>query len=270
MDILAKFGTIPKNHMQILTDDELNYIFDSLTQENQTVDINEALMAQLKRQEVKPVPKKEGKPAEKTPVAKPAVEESRPSAPAASPAQEAPAPAKPAAAQQQAGQKPAVRQTNSRQSRFENAAPMQQRQSKRDRKKPQQRREQPVQNVIPRGPETDDTPAVAVVSEAPKSAQKQRYVDTRGTSVNLDRYDERIDSLVPDRAQNMTQSSKQKLTKKNTDRRSFGSKRRNEEQEKLRRLQQEVAKAKPLKVLIPDEIAVGELVPFNKDGLRGH
>ncbi len=58
MDILAKFGTIPKNHMQILTDDELNYIFDSLTQENQTVDINEALMAQLKRQEVKPVPKR--------------------------------------------------------------------------------------------------------------------------------------------------------------------------------------------------------------------
>lgn len=39
----------------------------------------------------------------------------------------------------------------------------------------------------------------------------------------------------------------------------FWSKRRNEEQEKLRRLQQEVAKAKPLKVLIPDEIAVGEL-----------
>ena len=48
MDILAKYGTIPKNHMQILTDDELNYLFDYLTQENQTADINAVLMAQLK------------------------------------------------------------------------------------------------------------------------------------------------------------------------------------------------------------------------------
>ena len=262
MDILAKYGTIPKNHMQILTEDELNYIFDSLTQENQTVDMNEALMAQLKRPEVKPEPKKKVQPVEKaTASKKPATEEPRPAAPTstAKAVQEPAAPAKAEPVQQPAAQKPAQRQNSSRQSRFENAAPMQPRQPKRDHKKPQQRREQPAQNVIPRTPVNDDTPAVAVVSEAPKSAQKQRYVDTRGTSVNLERYDDHIDSLVPDRAQNMTQSSKQKLTKKNTDRRSLSSKRRNEEQEKLRRLQQEVAKAKPLKVLIPDEIAVGEL-----------
>ena len=85
-----------------------------------------------------------------------------------------------------------------------------------------------------------------------------------GTSVNLDRYDDRIDSLVPDRAQNMAQTSKQKLTKKNTDRRSFGSKRRNEEQEKMRRLQQEVAKAKPSKVLIPDDCRRQACLPPEK------
>lgn len=59
MDILAKYGTIPKNHMQILTDDELNYLFDYLTQENQTADINAVLMAQLKREEEKPPQKKQ-------------------------------------------------------------------------------------------------------------------------------------------------------------------------------------------------------------------
>ena len=270
MDILAQYGTIPKNHMQILTDDELNYLFDYLTQENQTADINAALMAQLKRQEEKIVPKKAE--AKETPAQPAAGKKPAASAAAEKPVQAAGAkpaeqpkevqkqPAKPQEAPQQpAAQKQAPRQGSSRQNRFENAAPMQPRQPKREQKKPQPRREQPAQTVIPRGPVSDDTPAVSVVSEAPKSAQKQRHVDTRGTSVNLDRYDDRIDSLVPDRAQNMAQSSKQKLTKKNSDRRSFGSKRRNEEQEKLRRLQQEVAKAKPLKVLIPDEIAVGEL-----------
>ncbi len=269
MDILAKYGTIPKNHMQILTDDELNYLFDYLTQENQTADINAALMAQLKRREEKPAPKKTesqeapSQPAaEQQPAAAPAAEKPAQTA-AQKPAEKPREAQQPAAVKQQpqapAAQKQSPRQGGSRQSRFENAAPMQQRQPKRDQKKPQPRRDQPAQAVIPHAPAGDDAPAVAVVSEAPKSAMPQRHVDTRGTSVNLDRYDDRIDSLVPDRAQNMAQTSKQKLTKKNTDRRSFGSKRRNEEQEKLRRLQQEVAKAKPLKVLIPDEIAVGEL-----------
>ncbi len=272
MDILAKYGTIPKNHMQILTDDELNYLFDYLTQENQTADINAVLMAQLKREEEKPAAKKTenqkasvNSAAEQKTEAAPSAEKPAKSAPVQKTVEKTREPQQPAAVKPQQDQqqtpptpKQSQRQGGSRQSRFENAAPMQQRQPKRDQKK-QQRRE-PAQTVLPHGPiHDDDAPAVAVVSEAPKSAQKQRYVDTRGTSVNLDRYDERIDSLVPDRAQNMSQTSKQKLTKKNTDRRSFGSKRRNEEQEKLRRLQQEVAKAKPLKVLIPDEIAVGEL-----------
>ncbi len=283
MDILAAYGTIPKNHMQILTDEELNYLFDYLTQGTQTADINAALMAQLKRREEKPAKKPEAK----EPAQKPAEPAAAPASAAAAEPRREPAPekaasprqpekkqeqkpqeaarrtapqAQPAQSSQPTAQKPAQRQGRERQNRFENAAPMQQRQPKRDNKRqPQPRREQPSQTIIPRGGAGDDTPAVTVGAEAPKSAQKQRYVDTRGTSVNLDRYDERIDSLVPDRAQNMAQSSKQKLTKRNTDRRSFGSKRRNEEQEKLRRLQQEVAKAKPVRVRIPDEIAVGEL-----------
>ncbi|MBE6935873.1 MAG: translation initiation factor IF-2 [Ruminococcaceae bacterium] len=261
-DILAEYGTIPKNHMQILTDEELNFIFERLTRENQTTDINAALMAQLKRRE--PEKKPEPKAAPEAPKAeKP--QEKKAEKPAEKPAPKA-EPAKPVEKAPEAKQEPQKNQNNnqrpaagsSRQSRFENAAPLQQRQPKRDQKKPQQQESRPQQNVLVQNVQ-DDSPAVAVVSDAPKSAQKQRYVDTRGSSVNLDRYDERVDSLVPDRAQNNMQSSKQKLTKKNNDRRSFGSKRRNEEQEKLKRLQQEVAKAKPLKVMIPDEIAVGEL-----------
>ena len=84
-------------------------------------------------------------------------------------------------------------------------------------------------------------------------------VDTRSASVDLSKYDERLDSFVTDnRAENA--SNKQKLKKQNTNMRS--AKGRNKESAAMDRLRkQEAMKAKqqPLKVSIPDEISVGEL-----------
>ena len=101
-----------------------------------------------------------------------------------------------------------------------------------------------------------------------KSAQPQgkvpqkKIVDTRkGGSVNLEKYDQRLEDLAPDKANRM-QTGKQKFqgrSQKGRGGQSFGSKRRQEEQDKMRRLQLEIAKKAPVKVLIPDEIAVGEL-----------
>ena len=104
-----------------------------------------------------------------------------------------------------------------------------------------------------------------VIEQQPTSAAKgprTTRVDTRGNSVDLSKYDERMDQLVPERAQkiNNTPQGKQKI-KRQADRRGFVSnKKRQEEQERQRRLQmQEKAKKVQLKVLIPDEINVGEL-----------
>ncbi|GHV34557.1 translation initiation factor IF-2 [Clostridia bacterium] len=94
----------------------------------------------------------------------------------------------------------------------------------------------------------------------PKAERQTRVIDTRsGGAVNLAKYDERIDKLVPDRASKMGHG-KEKI-RKAPDRKpvQFGSKRRQEEQEKMRRLQQEALKKQQLKVIIPDEIAVSEL-----------
>ena len=57
------------------------------------------------------------------------------------------------------------------------------------------------------------------------------------------------------------QSGKQKIQSRNNHRKgaTFGNKRRQEEQEKMRKLQLEIAKKTPLTVKIPDEIGVGEL-----------
>ena len=93
----------------------------------------------------------------------------------------------------------------------------------------------------------------------------KKVVDTRGGgSVNLDKYDERLESFTSEKTQD--RGGKQKFQGRNAQRQrggkqagSFGNKRRQEEQDRLRRLQLEIAKKAPVKVMIPDEIAVGEL-----------
>ncbi len=88
----------------------------------------------------------------------------------------------------------------------------------------------------------------------------KKIVDTRkGGRVNLDKYDQRLEDLAPDKANRM-QTGKQKFQNKNNKgKQSFGNKRRQEEQDRMRRLQLEIAKKTPLTVHIPDEIGVGEL-----------
>ena len=90
---------------------------------------------------------------------------------------------------------------------------------------------------------------------------EKKLVDTRKAgNVNLARYDEHLENLAPERANKM-QSGKQKIQSRGNHRKggNVGNKRRHEEQEKMRRLQLEIAKKTPLTVKIPDEIGVGEL-----------
>ena len=92
---------------------------------------------------------------------------------------------------------------------------------------------------------------------------EKKVVDTRkGGAVNLEKYDERLESFTDQRQQD--RGGKQKFQGRNAQRQRGrqqgpGNKRKQEEQERLRRLQLEIAKKAPVKVLIPDEIGVGEL-----------
>ena len=95
---------------------------------------------------------------------------------------------------------------------------------------------------------------------APTSSKVKQVhrIDTRGTGdVNLAKYDDHVDKLVDAKAERMESKGpkKQKLTKKSDQRsKPFGNMRR------LQRQQQMAALKKiPVKVMIPDEISVGEL-----------
>jgi len=110
-------------------------------------------------------------------------------------------------------------------------------------------------------PEKKEEKPVQQEQQASQKGQQKHYVDTRGNSVNIAKYDERMDTLVPQQAGRFgNQQTKQKLVKKDQRGKQFGNKRRQEEQEKMKRLEQQTQiKKAPLKVLIPDEISVGEL-----------
>ena len=95
----------------------------------------------------------------------------------------------------------------------------------------------------------------------PKMVPQKRVVDTSGATINIDKYDERLDKLIPEDAQKM-QRGREKFAKKNQKGQqsmAMSAKRRAEERDRLQRLQFEKAKKTPLKVQIPGEISVGEL-----------
>ena len=140
---------------------------------------------------------------------------------------------------------------------------------KQEQKKPQQQPAKKPAQARPQGqtlqyipPEKKEEKTVIQQQPAQTSQKGQKhYVDTRGNSVNIAKYDERMDTLVPQQAGRFgNQQTKQKLVKKDQRGKQFGNKRRQEEQEKMKRLEQQAQiKKAPLKVLIPEEIAVGEL-----------
>ncbi len=203
-EILGKYFEKPKSTTQVLTEEELNVVFDCVTRAHQ-IDSLEQVFAVTP----KPQPKAE------TPKAE-------------APKQDTAKPSKPVRAEQPAAQRPAQ----------PNAEPAKPEQAKPEQPKPAKAKE-------------------------PERRRERRVVDTSAVQVNSARFDDRVDSLVSERVQNYT-GGKQRIGggKKQQNRKDGkfrGNKARNEEQEKMRRLQMEVARKAPLTVKIPDEITVGEL-----------
>ena len=99
----------------------------------------------------------------------------------------------------------------------------------------------------------------------PRQVAEKRVVDTRGgAAVNIEKYNERYDDMAGNKANtnNMRRGNKEKIqskAKQRPNQQAASAKRRQEERDKMNRLQLEIAKKQQLKVEIPDEIAVGEL-----------
>ncbi|WP_302619611.1 translation initiation factor IF-2 [uncultured Oscillibacter sp.] len=223
-EILTKYGAAPKNHMQVLTDRELSVIFDRLTQDHPVSDIQ--VIFQETYQEAKPAP------------AAASAQQAASAQPPAQAEEKKPTQGQQgkAAAQQGGRPAPAAQGAQGQKGGQNKPAPQQQ---------PQQN-QQPVQRPASRVPQ-------------------KKIVDTRkGGDVNLAKYDERLETLggqQGERMQRQQRSGREKVQGRNQRRGgpAFSNKRRQDEAEKMRRLQLEIAKKAPVKVQIPDEISVGEL-----------
>ena len=100
----------------------------------------------------------------------------------------------------------------------------------------------------------------------PRQVAEKRVVDTRGgAAVNIEKYNEKFEDMAGAKANNsnMRRGNKEKINSKSRQRPNTAqvssAKRRQEERDKMNRLQLEIAKKQPLTVHIPDEISVGEL-----------
>ena len=200
-EVISKFFEKPKSNTQALTEEELNVLFDYMTQTHQIDSLEQVYAVQAKvTEEPQPQPKPEERKPEEKKHQQPAQQQNK----SAAPQQNKPAP------QMQKQEKPA---------------------------KPAE----------------------------PERKRERRVVDTSAVQVNVARFDDRVDDMVSERIQDY-QGGKQRIGgKKGQQQQSKkenkfkGNKARNEEQEKLRRLQMEVARKAPVTVKIPDEITVGEL-----------
>ena len=197
--IVEQYYEKPKSTAQVLEEDQLNLIFDLLTQRNQIESVEVVFAAAFAAKEAEEKRKAEE-------AAKKAAEEKK--KPEENKASGKPAPAQPAPA------------------------------AKPEEKKPAQPAKQPAE---------------------PQRKRERRVVDTSAVTVNADRFDDRVDTLISERDQNRS-GGKQKIGGKNKKQQGpKGAKSKEDERKRMNRLRLEVVKKTPLTVKIPDEITVGEL-----------
>ena len=218
-EIISKFSEKPKSNTQVLTEEELNIVFDQLTKNHPVASLEKAFAAQTAvRQEAPKAeqPKREAPKAEQPKAEQPKAEQPK------------------AAKPQQGGNKTGNNANNANSGNHS------------------------ANNANNNAPKADK-------AKEPERKRERRVVDTSAVQVNAARFDDRVDNLVSERVQDYARGKqrigggKQQQNKKRDNKFVKGNKAKNEEQERLRRLQMEQARKAVLTVKIPEEITVGEL-----------
>ena len=91
-----------------------------------------------------------------------------------------------------------------------------------------------------------------------------RHVDTRTSNVNIDKYNEKYESIAPANSMKDNYSRKQKIKQKSQDYRRPQGAKRETEADKMRRMQLERIKKTPITVTVGEETTVGELAAAMK------
>lgn len=235
-DILAKYSEEPKKPQTSLTNEELDIVFETITQNNEVKSFDDY----FRDTAIRP----EGKEAKTEETAENASESIKP---------ETEKTAEKTAEQPNAETEKAQKSEDASGKKSEKPQ-----QKSAEASKPQPAKQQtgkPFQKNAEKKKNTNEPLQSRTKGEA-------RTVDTRTTNVDLDKYNEKYEEIAPEKARAKDSDSfkKQKINQKSRQYRRQGmhSGKRETEGERLKRIAEERAK-KHLKIEIGDEITVGDL-----------
>lgn len=230
IDLLGKYFDEPKKHQTVLEPNELDIIFDSLTQQSQLESLD-VYFAMAKSEEERRKEKQQHIEKETS------VGETKAKPEVKKPSSDTKKDHQKAAQDKSTAQKPAEKTAPSKDAKpTSTSKPF----TKKPPKNQTANQAQPLQ---------------------PRTKGEKLTVDTRTSHVVLDKYNEKYENIAPGNSHlKDTQTSKQKIKQKSQQYRKKGmrSSRRETEAERLKRIAAERAK-KQIKIVVPEEITVSDL-----------
>ena len=256
IECLAKLDGAARKTQASLSSEEVNFVFEYFTQNNQVESFDEYFannvkpVSEEKPKETKKAEKKTEKKTEKKAAEKktePKTEEQKPA---------------PKAEEKKPEPKAAEKKT---------APKEEEKKPKAEEKRPEKKKEKKEAKKQERGVKTQlgggssfggDDKGYTISDNSGESSGSRRTVDTRGSYIELDKYNEKYDNMATSKQGNKNDNfrKKQKITQKSQQyKKQQHSHKKETEQDKLNRLALEKARKQQLKVMIPDEIVVSEL-----------
>ena len=239
ISLLKEHLNVEKKHMTALDEEELNFIFEYYTQKNQVVNFNEyfASKDETKEESAEEKPKSKPKKSTKKEISKAEIEE------------------KPKEKKTEKSKKENVKSEKAEKSLKPNKTKSD-RSSKKikdvDNKKTEVKSKTRFESKIVLSGSSDSS------SVFQENKVEGKVINTRIENVNIDKYNEKYDRIASEKMRTDNTIGKQKFTQKSQQRGKFKSAKRETEAQRLQRIAEE-RKAKPITVMIPDEIVVSEL-----------
>ena len=249
IECLEKYKGETKKTVSSLSVDEVSFVMEYFTQSNQVENFNEFFANNVKPEKSKEEKPKAAKKTEKKPVEEKKAEIKAKEEPKVEAKKEEP----------KAEVKKEEPKVEEKAAEKEAKKPVE---HKKKEQKPAKKKEHGVKQFIGGGKASSKEDDKGYTISSDDSDKGRRTIDTRGSYVELDKYNEKYDNLANTKHNKSKDNftKKQKLTQKSQQyKKQQHSHKRETEQDKLNRLALEKARKQQLKVLIPDEIVVSEL-----------
>ncbi len=243
-DIIEKQFSQPKKNTVNLNEQELDFVFDLFTKQNEVSDLD-SYFARQQLQKTKPEKSRKAESKEK---AKPDNAQGKASGEV-----------KTDKAGASSSEKSVVKNKDDGKKAKASEAAAKPEQRKKEQRPAKAHKPHPKMQTLERKLKNENGPAITQNQTDTTQNANIHRVDTRTTNVELDKYNERYEQIAPANRMKETAARKQKITQKSAQRARQQYSKKETEAQKLQRLALERARKQQLKVLIPDEITVSEL-----------